>query len=138
MEVRTIPAGRSPWLARLNNKRKGTRSPTEFRYVGATLPNRSVGESEVRINISIGKPPVKVHFRFGKGKHVKPSGGSQRKKAHRRQQYMDYWKGREYEPRTMSLKDILDRPKQPMSMAVKNAPNFAPTSHFGLLDRELP
>lgn len=138
MEVRTIPAGRSPWLARLNNKRKGTRSLTEFRYVGATSPNRSIGESEVRIDISIGKPPVRIRFRFGKGKHLKPGGGSQRKKAHRRQQYMDYWKDRQHAARTMLLKDILDRPKQPMSMAVKNAPNFAPTSHFGVLDREFP
>jgi hypothetical protein len=131
MNITTIPAGRSPYEARLNNKRKGTRSLTQLRYPDQKAPNKSVGESEVRI--ALVHPEKRFKFKFNKGKHVKPAGGSMRAKGARRSRHSNYVRPAIYAHAKLS--QLLDRPKQPLSNAVASAPDQAPKQHFGILDR---
>lgn len=131
MTITTIPAGRSPYEARLNNKRKGTRARTQFRRPDQKLPDKSVGESEVRI--ALGRPEKRFKFKFNKGKHIKPAGGSMRAKDARRSRHRNYVRPAVYG--YAKLDQLLDRPKQPLSPALGSAPNEAPKQHFGILDR---
>jgi hypothetical protein len=133
MNIITIPEGRSPWSARLNNKRKGTRSTTKFRRPDQHLPNRSVGESETRI--SLGKPEKRFKFQFNKGKHFKPAGGSMRNKAARVSQHRNYVRPAVYWNQITAA--ILDT--KPSPLMANESPDGPPTTrHFGvfsILDR---
>lgn len=107
MNITTIPVGRSPYEARLNNKRKGTRSRTEIRHQRA-LPIKAVGESETCF--TPGRPAVHFKFCFGEGRHFKPAGGGMRNKAKRRTRLNNYVRPAMYFNQYLhGTKDVMDR-----------------------------